>query len=83
MRIVVALGGNALLRRGEKPDAEIQEHHGAQAVEALDVLYHAHGGGIPVVRDDVVRCAGWRPWSTRTGPPISWRARSALMPSYS
>ena len=27
MRIVAALGGNALLERGETPDAEIQEHH--------------------------------------------------------
>ena len=27
VRIVVALGGNALLERGETPDAEIQEHH--------------------------------------------------------
>ena len=25
MRIVVALGGNALLQRGEKPDASVQE----------------------------------------------------------
>ena len=42
MRIVVALGGNALLERGEKPDAEIQEHHIAQAVDALAPLCHEH-----------------------------------------
>ena len=42
MRIVVALGGNALLERGEKPDAEIQEHHVQQAVAALAPLAAAH-----------------------------------------
>ena len=42
MRIVVALGGNALLRRGEVPDAEIQEHHIDAAVEALAPLARAH-----------------------------------------
>ena len=35
MRIVVALGGNALLQRGEKPDASIQLHHIRTAAEAL------------------------------------------------
>ena len=35
MRIVVALGGNALLRRGQKPDAAVQEHNVATAVAAL------------------------------------------------
>ena len=42
MRLVVALGGNALLQRGEKPDAEIQEHHIAQAVDALAPLCSDH-----------------------------------------
>ena len=35
MRIVVALGGNALLERGEKPDSQIQLHHIHAAVAAL------------------------------------------------
>src|SRR5664279_3153003 len=35
MRIVVALGGNALLERGEKPDSKIQLHHIHAAVKAL------------------------------------------------
>jgi hypothetical protein len=35
MRIVAALGGNALLERGESPDADIQEAHVASAVTAL------------------------------------------------
>lgn len=42
MRIVVALGGNALLARGEKPDAGIQEHHVRAAVRGLLPLLRAH-----------------------------------------
>ena len=42
MRVVAALGGNALLERGEKPDADIQEHHVQQAVTALAPLARAH-----------------------------------------
>ena len=42
MRIVVALGGNALLRRGESPDAGIQESHVNSAVTALSPLIPGH-----------------------------------------
>ena len=42
MRVVAALGGNALLERGEKPDADIQEHHVEQAVDALAPLAADH-----------------------------------------
>jgi carbamate kinase len=42
MRIVVALGGNALLRRGEAPDSEIQAHHIAAAVDALAPIARNH-----------------------------------------
>jgi carbamate kinase len=42
MRIVAALGGNALLERGERPDADIQESHIRQAVDALAPLARAH-----------------------------------------
>ncbi len=42
MNIVVALGGNALLERGEVPDAAIQEHHVRSAAEALAPLLKAH-----------------------------------------
>ncbi len=42
MRIVVALGGNALLRRGESPDAGIQESHVNSAVGALTPLLRQH-----------------------------------------
>lgn len=42
MRIVVALGGNALLERGEKPDAAIQRRHVRTAAEALAPLAAEH-----------------------------------------
>ena len=42
MRVVAALGGNALLERGEKPDEDIQEHHVQQAADALVPLAKAH-----------------------------------------
>jgi carbamate kinase len=42
VRIVAALGGNALLERGESPDAEIQEHHVQRAVDALAPLCREH-----------------------------------------
>lgn len=51
MRIVVALGGNALLARGERPDAGIQEANVRRAVAALapvaaeNELVITHGNG--------------------------------------
>jgi carbamate kinase len=42
MRVVVALGGNALLERGERPDSDIQEAHVASAVGALKPLLDSH-----------------------------------------
>ncbi len=42
MRIVVALGGNALLKRGERPDSAVQEHNVAVAVAALAPLAGEH-----------------------------------------
>jgi carbamate kinase len=42
MRVVVALGGNALLERGERPDSDIQESHVASAVGALTPLLGRH-----------------------------------------
>src|ERR1035441_4639262 len=42
MRIVVALGGNALLERGEAPDSDIQETHVRRAAGALARLGPAH-----------------------------------------
>jgi carbamate kinase len=42
MRVVAALGGNALLERGEKPDADIQESHIQQAAQALAPIARAH-----------------------------------------
>ena len=49
MRIVVALGGNALLRRGERPDADVQISHVEQAAAALASLARDH---------DVLICHG-------------------------
>jgi carbamate kinase len=42
VRIVVALGGNALLRRGEQPSVEAQRANVAAAVEALRPLAAEH-----------------------------------------
>jgi carbamate kinase len=51
MRVVAALGGNALLQRGEKPGASIQRHHVDDAVAQLALLARdnelivTHGNG--------------------------------------
>lgn len=51
MRVVAALGGNALLQRQEHPDADVQVHHVEQAVDALRPLAESaelvvtHGNG--------------------------------------
>jgi carbamate kinase len=42
MRVVAALGGNALLRRGEPADAELQRHHVADAARSLAELASEH-----------------------------------------
>jgi len=65
MRIVAALGGNALLERGESPDAGIQEADVTSAVTALtpvlchDQLLITHGNG-PQVGVLAVESAGDR-----------------------
>jgi carbamate kinase len=52
VRVVVALGGNALLQRGESPDSDVQERHVQRAAAALvpladehDELVITHGNG--------------------------------------
>jgi carbamate kinase len=42
MRIVVAVGGNALLERGDVPSAVVQEHHVRVAVDGLVSLARSH-----------------------------------------
>ncbi|HEU4425397.1 MAG TPA: carbamate kinase [Pilimelia sp.] len=42
MRIVIAIGGNALLERGDRPDAAVQRANAAKAVEALAPLAVDH-----------------------------------------
>ena len=42
MKVVAALGGNALLQRGERPESDIQEAHVVTAVDALAPLARDH-----------------------------------------
>ncbi|AZP15458.1 carbamate kinase [Streptomyces aquilus] len=42
MRIVVALGGNALLRRGDRPDADVQRANVVRVATAVAALAHEH-----------------------------------------
>lgn len=42
MRVVVALGGNALLRRGEAPDSDVQQRNVINAVRALAPIASGH-----------------------------------------
>jgi carbamate kinase len=42
MRIVVALGGNALLRRGDRPTAAVQRRNARTAAEALAPVAKNH-----------------------------------------
>jgi len=42
VRVVAALGGNALLRRGEHPDAEVQQRHVGEAVASLVPIAERH-----------------------------------------
>jgi carbamate kinase len=42
VRIVAALGGNALLERGETPDADIEQGHILRAASALAPLFRGH-----------------------------------------
>jgi carbamate kinase len=42
MRVVAALGGNALLRRGEPADADVQRRHVADAARSLAELAREH-----------------------------------------
>ena len=42
LKLVVAVGGNALLQRGEAPTAEVQRGHAADAMEAIAALAAAH-----------------------------------------
>jgi carbamate kinase len=42
LKVVIALGGNALLERGEAPDSDIQERHVVSAVTALAPLARRH-----------------------------------------
>lgn len=43
MKVVVALGGNALLQRGDRLEAEVQRANVARAAEAIAALAGKHG----------------------------------------
>ncbi|UCE85972.1 MAG: carbamate kinase [Deltaproteobacteria bacterium] len=43
MRVVIALGGNALLRRNEPPEAQIQRRNVARAADAVAAVAAQHG----------------------------------------
>ena len=61
MRIVAALGGNALLERGEPPESAIQEAHVVTAVRALAPLAADHDlVDHPRQRPAGRRCSRWR-----------------------
>ena len=61
MRVVVALGGNALLERGETADSDIQETHVVSAVTAPEpshpIPFGAHRSPLRMV---VQSCMGSR-----------------------
>lgn len=57
MRVVVALGGNALVRRGDTPDAKPQRANVVRAVRSLSPLAGAAG-------TIVTPGASWPPVST-------------------
>jgi carbamate kinase len=42
VKVAVALGGNALLQRGEPPESDIQESHLASAVDSLTPVLRGH-----------------------------------------
>jgi carbamate kinase len=42
VRVVAALGGNALLERGEQPDSDTQQSHVVRAVQSLAQLARSH-----------------------------------------
>jgi carbamate kinase len=63
MKIVIALGGNALLERGQQPEAALQQRHARQAVEALAplaafhdlVITHGNGPQVGIMAEESTR----------------------------
>lgn len=70
MRIVVALGGNALLKRGDRPDADVQRENIRRAAEALAplakenelVLSHGNGPQVGLLALQAAAYQGSRPY---------------------
>ena len=75
MRVVIALGGNALLRRGEPADADTQRRNVATAVAAIaDLAAGPRGDRHP--RERARRSACWRSRATPTRPSRPTRSTS-------
>src|SRR5581483_2480638 len=70
MRVVVALGGNALLRRGERPDSDVQRRNVEQAVRSVAdvarrhdvVVTHGNGPQVGLLALQAAAYAGAQPY---------------------
>jgi carbamate kinase len=70
VRVVIALGGNALLRRGESLDAEVQQRNVRRAADAVAdvarahqvVVTHGNGPQVGLLALQSAALAGARPW---------------------
>ena len=88
MRIVIALGGNALLRRGEPAEAAVQRRNVQTAVTAIAELAAARGNRALMVGDNLQadiaggRAAGldtcWYNPRGRTVPDATRRAEHEI-----
>jgi carbamate kinase len=69
-RLAIALGGNALLRRGESPDIEAQQHDVRTAAQSIDrvagdiriVLTHGNGPQVGLLALQAEACRDARPY---------------------
>jgi carbamate kinase len=76
MHIVIAIDGNALLERGQKPDAAVQEENSFRAVEALAPLARPARGG----RHARQRPAGRHARAGKRDPDLTRPIRSTNRP---
>ena len=69
MLVVIALGGNALLRRGEPPDAETQRRHVRDAVAAIAAIAASTTWSSPTATARRSACSRCRPRPTEDAEP--------------
>ncbi len=80
MRVVAALGGNALVRRGERPDAEVQERRLAAAAAVLAAVARQHE--LIVTHGNRPQVSG--PWLERADDPQpTWRGSPEVLDAQS